>query len=43
VGGTVTIEVTADKVCRHLGTLRKGGFSVERSKHKYRGPGVGLA
>ena len=42
-GGTETLEVTADKVCRHLETWGKGGFSVKGSKCKHRGPDVGLA
>ena len=39
----MTIGVTPDKVCSHLEIWGKGGFSVEKSKHKFRGLGAGLA
>ena len=39
----MTVGITPNKVCKHLDSWGKGGFSMEKSKHKYKGLGVGLA
>lgn len=41
--GTVTIGIAPDKVCKHLDSWGEGGFSMEKSKHTYKGQSVGLA
>lgn len=38
--GTMTIRMTPDKICKHLDSWGKGGFSMERSKHKYKDLGL---
>ena len=32
----MAIGITPDKVCKHLESWGKGGFSMETSKHKYK-------
>lgn len=38
--GTTTLGITPDKVCKHLNSWGRGGFSLERSKHKYEDLGL---
>ena len=33
----MTVWITPDKVSKYLESWGKGGFSLERSKHKYSG------
>ena len=38
--GTMTMRITPGKVCKHLDSRGAGGFSLERSRHKYKDLGL---